>query len=40
MTTMQYFSKWRKKWIDFKEQPGIVERAKLKKYKYKIRIKQ
>jgi len=36
---LQYFSKWRKEWIDFKIQPGKGELAKLKSYHYQIRIK-
>ena len=34
----QYFSKWRKEWIDFTNQPtGKGEILSMKKYKYKIR---
>lgn len=33
----QYFSKWRKKWIDFKIPPGELELKKLRKYHYQLR---
>ena len=36
---MQYFSKWRKKWIDFKQPPGQVELTKMKQFHYRIRTK-
>jgi len=34
---IQYFSKWRQEWIDFKNQPTKGELASLNKYFYKIR---
>lgn len=34
---MQYFSKWRKEWIDFSPTKG--ELISLKKYHYQVRIK-
>lgn len=34
----QYFSKWRKEWIDFTNQPTTEGEIKeMKKYKYQIR---
>lgn len=39
MHQLQYFSKWRKRWVDFKTQPGKVELDKMKKYRYQIRVK-
>lgn len=36
---MQYFSKWRKEWIDFKNPPTQGDMYELKKYKYEIREK-
>lgn len=33
----QYFSKWQKKWIDFKKPPTEWELRELKKYYYQIR---
>ena len=39
MNQLQYFSKWRKKWVDFKTTPGEVELAKMRQYHYQIRIK-
>lgn len=36
--TTQYFSKWRKQWIDFKNQPTPPgEIISMKKYYYQIR---
>jgi hypothetical protein len=36
--TTQYFSKWRKEWIDFDHQPpGEGEISEMKRYKYEIR---
>jgi len=35
----QYFSKWRKIWVDFKKTPTDEEFKKLKECHYKIRRK-
>ncbi len=37
--TKQYFSKWKKKWADFKTDPTPGELIELAKYHYKIRDK-
>lgn len=36
---MQYFSKWRNKWIDFNQPPTQGQLIQLKKYHYQIRQK-
>jgi hypothetical protein len=36
--TYQYFSKWRKEWITFSQNPNEDELKKYKNYHYKIRI--
>lgn len=37
--TYQYFSKWRKEWIDFGNQPpGEGEVSEFKRYKYEMRV--
>lgn len=38
MTITQYFSKWRKEWIDFANQPpNDGELMSMKRFKYEIR---
>jgi len=35
----QYYSKWRKEWIDFTKPPTDLELVKMKDYFYQIRVK-